>query len=287
MGQVVVGVDGSAGAETALRWAAAEAVLHDRVLVPVMAFAYEPALVTVLPAVTARPTHEELAQHAENRLRRTIDAVGTHGAEVRPRVMERSAADAILEAGADAALVTVGTRGLGGFRGLLLGSVSRQVVAGASVPVAVIPPGASASAIRSVVVGVDGSPQAAAALRWAAAEAADHGARLEVVHATPFPPIVGAPGFVVPTDEPERVEARAVDACQTIVRDVLGSSPPGEVRSRGAVGHAARRLLEEAEEADMLVVGRRGLGTLAAGLLGSTSNAVIAHAPCPTVVVPS
>src|SRR5690606_7278539 len=89
-------------------------------------------------------------------------------------------------------LLVVGARGLGGFKGLLLGSVSQRVLAEATCPVAVIRPDAEQGE-GPVVVGVDASATARRAMQWAAGEARARGTTLRVVHAWNAPFVGGYP----------------------------------------------------------------------------------------------
>ena len=139
----------------------------------------------------------------------------------------------------------------------------------------------------TIVVGVDGSPYALAALRWAIDEARLRDAELHVIHAyeTPF--------FMVGMGEPTPV-TMSVDAVEEAARAVLdevvdaASSDLGDrtVHRRLATGAPAAVLREEAEHADLLVVGTRGRGGFTGLLLGSVSSQCTHHAPCPVVVVP-
>jgi len=144
----------------------------------------------------------------------------------------------------------------------------------------------------TIVVGVDGSPESLAALRWAADEARLRGARLVAVHAWLFapPPEVGAPGmFPVPAfDLPGAVEAER-DAAETDLGAALANAfpegAPVEVESKLVEDDAGEALVRESKQADLVVVGSRGRSGIAAALLGSISKHVVDHAPCPVVVV--
>lgn len=134
---IVCGVDGSESADAALLWAHGEAVRHGARLRVVLAWTWLDQH-HLAPDTTFTPDyHEEDAQGvAEGIVDRVLgDERGTVDLEVRA-VMDRPAA-ALLAAADDADLVVVGSRGLGGFKGLLLGSVSRQVVDHARCPVLV------------------------------------------------------------------------------------------------------------------------------------------------------
>jgi nucleotide-binding universal stress UspA family protein len=141
-----------------------------------------------------------------------------------------------------------------------------------------------------IVVGIDGSPHAAAALRWASEEAALRSATLEAVHAWSFVPVTTpADSGLVPmawTDNVELLDITrqaAEDAAAAQVAEVLGPDHTATVSVlQGGPGDV---LLEAAQDADLLVVGNRGRGNITAALLGSTSAKVADEAPCPVVVV--
>jgi nucleotide-binding universal stress UspA family protein len=135
--------------------------------------------------------------------------------------------------------------------------------------------------MRRIVVGTDGSANAEAALRWAAAEAKAHGAELRVVHAWQLPVATGSPWVVAPLDS--RVFE---DVARRLLDDALVAVDP-EVRTTGVLveGGASGALVEQARDADLLVVGSRGHGGLVGLLLGSVAQQVVHHAPCPVTVV--
>ncbi|WP_208028300.1 universal stress protein [Rhabdothermincola sediminis] len=136
MNRVIVGVDGSDGSRAALRWAASEAERWGAPLVAVWAWEFSPLIVA-----TNAPTEiEELSQAVAQRLRETlVEELGEDGADrVEAHVVEGTPVRALLDqAGADD-LIVVGSRGYGGFKGALLGSVSQQVVHYAPCPVTVV-----------------------------------------------------------------------------------------------------------------------------------------------------
>lgn len=139
MSRIVVGVDSSTGSERALRWAIDEARLRGAELHLVHAFP-TPELVA-LPTVMSFPSDEELRGIAEKVIEETLAAVGGPGElTVSTTVRAGGAASVLCEVAEDAALMVVGARGLGGFRGLLMGSVTQQVVAHSPCPVVVVVP---------------------------------------------------------------------------------------------------------------------------------------------------
>ena len=138
--------------------------------------------------------------------------------------------------------------------------------------------------MKTVVVGVDGSVRADGALEFALEEAALRGASLRIVCASEIPPSVAVGGVYTP----ETFEAFPEEA-QTIVSKALARAaelqPSVPCEGKVVEGQPAAVLLEEAEHADMIVVGSRGRGGFANLLLGSVTQQVVHHAPCPVVVV--
>ena len=131
----------------------------------------------------------------------------------------------------------------------------------------------------NVVVGVDGSSASAAAVRWAENYAHSTGASVRLVIAWHWPVSYGAPiaydGFDPEADARKIVEAAAADL----------QLPTRQVSVHVVQGVAGDVLVHAAERADLLVVGSRGHGSLAAALVGSTSSYCVHHAPCSVVIV--
>jgi nucleotide-binding universal stress UspA family protein len=140
VGTIVVGIDGSEGSLAALRWAADEARLRHARLEVVVSWQY-PALSTI-PAFGVLPPADEMSDEAKRGLTALLHDEGLADdpdLEVTEAVLQGPAGAALLEAAADADLLVVGSRGHGGFTGLLLGSVSHQCVTHATCPVVVVP----------------------------------------------------------------------------------------------------------------------------------------------------
>lgn len=144
-----------------------------------------------------------------------------------------------------------------------------------------------------IVVGVDDSPQAAAALRWALREAVVRKATVEVVHAWQ-PPLAALPfGATLPmgTDDAE-IDAMARAQVDKLVDEALaglraqdGSVAVPEVARTVLPGAPAATLLDVAASADLLVVGSHGRTGLRQLVLGSVANACVHHAACPVTVI--
>jgi nucleotide-binding universal stress UspA family protein len=138
--RIVVGIDGSEGSLRALSWAGREAGLRGATLEVVAAWRY-PVPVLLFPATPALPEIETLRSEARDVVERALDKVAddVDGVSVALGVVEGFAAEALIDQAKGAALLVVGSRGLGGFRGPLLGSVSQQCVLHAPCPVVVVP----------------------------------------------------------------------------------------------------------------------------------------------------
>jgi len=134
--------------------------------------------------------------------------------------------------------------------------------------------------VGRIVVGVDESPAAVAALRWAAARAVEQGAELEVVHAWVYPYL----GPRTTTHEPRDMMALdAATVLETVVSDAFGADGPGVPMSAHlAEGAPADVLLEACRTADLLVLGAHKGG----GAWSSVSHEVLRHTACPVAIVP-
>jgi nucleotide-binding universal stress UspA family protein len=139
---------------------------------------------------------------------------------------------------------------------------------------------------RRIVVGVDGSPSAEDALRWAVRQAGLTGARVEAVIAWHLPLLVGGyawppVGVLETTDFGKLAEKVLTDA----VVAAVGPGGSEHVVTVVKQGEAAQVLIEAADGAEALVVGSRGHGGFTEALLGSVSQHCVHHAPCPVVII--
>ncbi len=133
-----------------------------------------------------------------------------------------------------------------------------------------------------ILVGVDDSPAAAEAVRWAANEAALRGASLHVMHAWDLP------GFAGWEDAPvtrEGLQAESTRILDGLTAQAAEGRPGLDVVGVSVEGAPVEELLAAAGEADLLVVGSRGEGGFKGLLLGSVSHQCALHAPCPVVIV--
>jgi nucleotide-binding universal stress UspA family protein len=151
--------------------------------------------------------------------------------------------------------------------------------------------------MATVVVGIDGSEGSEAALRFALEEARLRGAILRVVHAYVLPlsevapdpfllefPSVPGPELEAIADDLGKGASSLIDAA--IDRVLAGGEAGVELERVAIEGSPAAALIDQAEGADLLVVGSRGHGRVHGLLLGSVSQQCVSHAPCPVAIVP-
>ena len=138
--------------------------------------------------------------------------------------------------------------------------------------------------MHSIVVGVDGSDESRAALRWALDEGRLRGARVRAIYAWPFPPMATSWGYVGPAEiDLDALQREADERLDSVIAEA--KSEGVDVEQAAVQGSAAQVLVEAAADADLLVVGSRGHGGFAGLLLGSVSQQCAHHAPCPVVIV--
>jgi nucleotide-binding universal stress UspA family protein len=139
MSGIVVGVDGSPGSRAALHWAHAEARLRSTTLTAVSV--WQVPMMTTMPSFGAMPPLDDLTEASEAALLAVLDEEDVHPTDevpVESVIAEGAAAPALIEVARDAELLVVGSRGHGGFTGVLLGSVSQHCVNHATCPVVVV-----------------------------------------------------------------------------------------------------------------------------------------------------
>ena len=143
-----------------------------------------------------------------------------------------------------------------------------------------------------LVVGIDGTAEGVAALRWAVAEARWRRARVLALAVSGPPPVVGggaeiAGGAIVPAVLDDEDLTAAAEAWLSDALAALPADARESVEGRVAHGDAVAVLLEAAGDADLLVLGNHGRGALAGALAGSVALRCAHHADCPVVLVPA
>jgi nucleotide-binding universal stress UspA family protein len=262
---VLVGVDGDPATTGAVEWAAREA---DRRHVSL-------DLVQVLPGSVTVPALQEPAGRAHvllDQARRVTESVAP-GVPVRISVVEGGVGAALVQAAERAALLVIGSRGPAIDVDPTVGRTVAHVLGHALCPVIVVPRARRDDDGGAVFVGVDGSPDAVAAVDFAA-DVADR--RQAPLVALGVAPRLGAPDHVDlwRRSVAEAVSGIAEDYPDVPVREEIRRGRPGEEIVRGASG------------AQLIVLGSRGRGAVTGALLGSTSQSVVSLAPCPVAVLP-
>jgi len=269
---IIAGYDGSAGSDQALYWAAREAWARGTALTICLAW----------PAADLRQLGDWGAHDRARHLGGEILAKGVRVAgvvpdlaEVRTMLAEGPPAHVLCERSGVAEMVVVGSRGHGGLADSRLGSVSWQVACHGQGRIVVVrgqwrpvnqAPG-------PVVAGIDGSAESRDALTFAFEEAALRDVPLVAVCAL--------------TDAPGRIGGarRMEDDFSRLMTDREKEHPEITVLRQVTFGTPRSALLTAAAEAQMLVVGSRGLGGLEGMSLGSVASALVHHSPCPVAVV--
>ncbi|GLX11412.1 universal stress protein [Microbispora sp. NBRC 16548] len=277
---VIVATDGSPAAVAAVEWAAGDAARKGLPLRIVHAVDRLPYELTRYPVV---PSDDQLIRAGRRVLEEAEQAVReTHPAlRVTTALSEGEPVKVLRREAADGAEIVIGSRGHGGFAGMLLGSVSTHLAGQVPVPLVVVRPESSAPH-GLIVVGVDGSDEAEAALTYAFEEARLRGCRLLGLYAWQLPVHAYAPEITYDIDEVRQAQEEHV---ATVVATYRERYPDVDAEIRAVCAHPVPVLVEAAEKADLLVVGSRGHGAIGSVVLGSVSRAVLHHAGCPVAVV--
>ncbi len=277
---IVVGIDGSEHSRLAVKWAADEAKLRESVLRIVYAGSAEPEAVPAWYSST--PATMSAGQAVVD------DAFALIATRHASLILETDLPDsppaqALITASGSADLMVIGARGKGGFKELLLGSVSHRTVQGARCPVVVVRPVPDAAVYvvtpSRIVVGIDGSNHSDLALRWALHEAELRSASVEAIFACVIAPMTGfmnsaSTGY----EEAGRpiIEAAVVHAAEW--------RPTVPFSASALFDATVPALLAACDGADLLVVGSSGHGSRHF-LLGTVADQCTRHAPCPVAVV--
>lgn len=283
IGPIVAGVDFSPASDTAVSYAAWEAQSQHRTLA--LLHGYN-GLASGVPPITGYEV--SMTHDAEDRLAAIAARVREEhpGLDVTSRVWRGPGVHGLIDVSTDAAMLVVASRGHGGFRQLLIGSVAAQVVAHASCPVVVVRPGEEGKTPGAgpVLVGVDGSGYSRAAIDLAFAEASRRSTSLVAVSVWVSPDLSGLSESRTGDDEVEHWQSRMKDDADRIISEALSGVrdryPDVEVIREAVRGISASHELMEASDrvsAALTVVGSRGQGGFAGLMLGSVSQELLTH----------
>ncbi|WIM73389.1 universal stress protein [Corynebacterium suedekumii] len=287
---VVVAVDGSPASHNAVRWAANTA--NKRGIPLRLASSY--TMPQFLYAEGMVPP-QELFDDLQAETMEKIDEARAIAHEVAPEIKightiaEGSPIDMLLEMAKESTMIVMGSRGLGGLSGMVMGSVSAAVVSHATCPVVVVREDNvvnESTKYGPVVVGVDGSDVSQKATEIAFAEADARGAELVAVHTWMDMQVQASlAGLSAAQQQWEDVEREQIDMLTERLAPLTEKYPDVQVRKVITRDRPVRALVENSEGSQLLVVGSHGRGGFKGMLLGSTSRALLQSAPCPMMVV--
>lgn len=283
---VVVGVDGSPSSTQAVRWAALEAARRGTPLM--LVHVWTPVPVSVPHAATLGPYEDRLIEQGHQWLAEASAVVKEAAPAVATstRLTSGSVAGRLIGRSASASLVVVGSRGLGGFTGLVVGSIAVALATHGHCPVVVVrgaDPQGTPRQDGPVVVGVDGSPTSHEAVHFAFQAASLRNVPLVAVHAWSDLPITTVWELTTTWQSIQRQESARLGRW---LAESQARHPGVHVEQVVVHDGPAHALLDRAKSAQLVVAGSRGRGGFRGLLLGSTSQALIQHAACPVAVVP-
>ncbi|MEU8151263.1 universal stress protein [Nonomuraea sp. NPDC048901] len=271
--RIVVGVDGSEPATAAVRWAAADARRRGLALRIVHVCEQWPYGLAAFSAEYCAGTLDAAADQAREL---------AEGVEVTTELHTGNLVDELIGESAAADSLVLGSRGLGGFSGMLLGSVGTAVAGHAWGPVVIVR-GPGQEEHGRIVVGYDGSEDSEFAMQYAIEQARVRHARLHLLYAWQLP--LFSPYAAAYDSLLENAFQHEVRTAGERVNPWREKYPDIEITDEQLCEHPAGALIKASTTADLVVVGSRGLGGFASAVLGSVSRAVLHHATCPVAVV--
>ncbi|HZE41725.1 MAG TPA: universal stress protein [Stackebrandtia sp.] len=286
---ICVGYDGSDSCLPAVRWAAKEALIRRRPLEILYAFPVAP-IGGGRDASMLWPESRDLTHYdAQRMLDEVLERVGkvNPGIDVTSKLLDSvNPAATLISRSRRSELMVVGSRGRGGFAGLLLGSTSTRLATRGHCPVVVVREhDATGPHAGQVVVGVDTSPRSTPVLDFGFAEAAAAGVDLVAVHAWEYPWNLATTDVAVVVLDVEEAAAREEQMLSEALAGYQERYPNVNVVRRLERGLPRTVLRELSAGAHLLAVGSRGHGQLAGMVLGSVSMSLLLHARAPVVVL--
>ena len=286
---ILVGVDGSACSRVALRWAADEAVMRNVPLTlvhvlntPEGSWSSWGLSTSPLPADFDQKRKEQALQVMDDAVKAIKDAAEHSGAlTINTELLFSPVVPTLIDLADEAQMIVVGSHGRNAVQRGLLGSVSTGLIHYARCPVAVIHDNIDepVPAQGPVVVGIDGSPASELATAIAFEEASRRGVYLVALHVWS-----DADGPEVPDRDWSDLQSAAMETLAERLAGWQERYPDVSVRPNIALSNPARRLINRAEGAQLVVVGSRGRGGFPAMLLGSVSSTVVHAVRTPVIV---
>ena len=287
---IVCAVDGSDASKTAAKWAANTAVKRGIPLRLVSSYSMPQFLYAegmVPPQELYEDLEAETLEKIEEAKKVALDYMPD--VDVSHQIEEGSPIDMLLDLSEQCTMIVMGSRGLGGLSGMVMGSVSAAVVSHASCPVVVVREDNAVTEETKygpVVVGVDGSGVSQKAIENAFKEAEARGAELIAVHTWMDMQVQASLAGLSAAQQQWQVVEEEQNAL--LGQRLAGWSerfPDVKVTKVVTRDRPVRALADASEGAQLLVVGSHGRGGFKGMLLGSTSRALLQAAPCPMMVV--
>ncbi|WP_145943754.1 universal stress protein [Corynebacterium glyciniphilum] len=288
--EIVVAVDGSDAGSAAVAWAANAATKRNAPLKLVTAYTM-PQFMYADGMIPPQELYDQLEEEAMAKINEARELVRSfdENIEVSYYIAESTPIDLLLQLSEEADIVVMGSRGLGGLSGLVLGSVSSAVVSHASSPVVVVRKDNDVTVNNKygpVVVGVDGSDVSRKALEYAFREADARGATLRAVHSWADAQVqTSLVGLAAVQSQLDAMSAQERKILQDELAPMREKYPDVKVEEVVDRDRPIQVLKDNADDAQLLVLGSHGRGGFRGMLLGSTSRALLQYAPCPMMVV--
>lgn len=288
--EIVVAVDGSDAGAAAVAWAANAAAKRSAPLKLVTAYTM-PQFMYADGMIPPQELYDQLEDEAMEKINDAREIVKgfDESIEVSYYIGEATPIDLLLQLSEDADIVVMGSRGLGGLSGLVLGSVSSAVVSHAACPVVVVRKDNDVTVENKygpVVVGVDGSDISRKALDYAFREADARGATLRAVHSWADAQVqTSLVGLAAVQSQLDAMSAQERKILQDELAPMREKYPEVTVEEVVERDRPIQVLKENSDDAQLLVLGSHGRGGFRGMLLGSTSRALLQYAPCPMMVV--
>jgi nucleotide-binding universal stress UspA family protein len=285
---IVVGTDGSKESLRAVEWAAREAALYGAPLRIVSAAALLPRMAGSHGTSEYETVSDLLRDERDHALASAAELAGqaAPGLLIDTDRLKGQPALAVTESGNGALMLVVGSRGIGAFTAMVLGSVSRYAAIHASCPVAVIRD-ETGGAHRQVGVGISDPESSTAALQFAFQEAALRKASVLAVHAWHAPQFdVSRAGRTPAVPAADVLAGAAARQLEELLNTWRETYPDVEVSQDVMHGHPGRALVGLSARVDLVVIGRRSAHGGVHGP-GTVTHAVLNHAHGPIVTVPS
>ncbi len=280
---IVVAVDGSERNRSAVTWAAAEAAAAGCEIILVTAVEDHSVATPYFSIHSQEQAALDMLTDARNAVRRLVteQVVATD-------VVTGSPVHVLLDRAQNARLLVVGKRGLGGFARVIVGSTSIAVAGRAKIPVAIVPDDwrQEDHMDAPVVVGIDPYRPEQHPIRLAFRRAERMGVRLVAVHGWETPTAYSGDAFAL-ADRASQWEQEAHAEFDKVLDVWRARFPDVEVEAVRSHSHPAMAVLDAAERAQLVVLGRHADGKLGGFAFGSVTRAVLHYAECPVMVVPT